>query len=129
MVGHPTRTMLRIDDVAGSSQLAYEECSALAEATCMTMHGTMIPVHAERHRAPTTLAEPEIQWVTNDFLNVLDHDTLLHYAIMARDAYFGLHHRCRPRPMGHVYLYCHHLIKPSFDCHDCNVFSNESSFN
>ena len=110
LVGHPARTMLRTDDVVGSSQLAYEERSALAEVTCMTMHGTMIAMQVERHRAPTAPVEPEIQRMTNDFLNVFDRDTLLHYAIMAHDAYFGLHRRCRPRPMGQVYLYCHHLI-------------------
>ena len=54
----------------------------------MTMHGTMMAMQAERHRAPTAPAEPEIQWVTDDVLNVLDHNTLMHYAIMARDAYF-----------------------------------------
>ena len=35
LVGHPTRTMLRTDDVAESSQLATKEGSALAEATHM----------------------------------------------------------------------------------------------
>ena len=44
LIGHPSRTMLRTNDVAGSSQLAYEERSALAEATRMTMHGTMMAV-------------------------------------------------------------------------------------
>ena len=52
--------MLRIDDVARSSQLAYEEQSALAEVTRMTMHGTMMVVQVERHRAPTAPIEPEI---------------------------------------------------------------------
>ena len=76
----------------------------------MTMHGTMMAVQEERRRAPTIPTEPELQWVANDVLNILDHDKVLHYVIMARDAYFGLHHRCRPRMMGHVYIYCHHLI-------------------
>ena len=102
--------MLRIDDVAKASRLATEELSALAEETHMAMHGTMMVVHAERCRAPTPPTEPELQWVANDVLNIIDHDTVIQYAIMARDAYFRLHHRCRPRPMGHVYLYCHHLI-------------------
>ena len=102
--------MLRIADVAGSSQLAYEEWSSLAEATCMMMHGTMMAVQEERHRAPAAPPEHELQWVVDDVLNILDHDTVLQYAIMARDAYFGLHHRCIPRPMEQVYLYCHHLI-------------------
>ena len=57
---HPAKTMLRTDDVARSSQLAYEEWSALAEVTRMTMHGTMMVVHVERHRAPIAHAEPEI---------------------------------------------------------------------
>ena len=72
----------------------------MEKETRMTMHGTMMAVQEERHREPTSPAEPEIQWVTNDVLNILVRETLMHYAIMARDAYFGLHHRCRPRPMG-----------------------------
>ena len=76
----------------------------------MAMHGTMMAVQEERRRAPTTPAYPELQWVADDVLNILDHDTMLQYAIMVHDAYFRLHDRCRPRPMGQVYLYCHHLI-------------------
>ena len=52
LVGHPVRTMLRTDDVVGSSQLAYEERSALVEVTRMTMHGIMMAVPIERHREP-----------------------------------------------------------------------------
>ena len=70
----------------------------------------MMVVQAERRREPNALAEPELQWVTDDVLNILDHDTVPQYAIMAHDAYFGLHHRCRPQLMGQVYLFCHHLI-------------------
>ena len=44
LVGHLSRTMLRIDDVGESSQLATKEHSALGEATHMTMHGTMMAV-------------------------------------------------------------------------------------
>ena len=110
LVGDPAKTMLRIYDVAESSQLATKEGSALAQATHMEMHGTMMDVQEERRRAPTALAEIELQWVADDVLNILDHNTLLQYAIMACDAYFGLHHRWRPRPMGQVYLYCLHLI-------------------
>ena len=40
----PNRTLLMIPDVVESSQLMIEEQSALAEVTCMTMHGTMIIV-------------------------------------------------------------------------------------
>ena len=82
----------------------------MSEATLMTMYSGMMVMQTEIRRAPTTPAEPELQWVADDVLNILDHKTLLQYAFMARDAYFGLHHRCRPRPMGQVYLYCHHLI-------------------
>ena len=76
----------------------------------MTMQSGMMVVHAERRRAPTAPAEPELQWVDDDVLNLLDHDSMLQYAIMVRDAYFRLHQRCGPRPMGQVYLYSHHLI-------------------
>ena len=78
MVGHPARTMLRKDDVVESSQLVTGEHSALAEVTCMEMHGTMMDVlQAERSRAPIAPAKPELQWVSNDVLNILDHDTVM----------------------------------------------------
>ena len=60
--------------------------------------------------APIAPVEHELQWMTDDVINIIYHDTLLQYVIMAHDAYFGPHHRCRPQPMGHVYLYCHNLI-------------------
>ena len=91
-----------------------EERSTLAEATLMTMHSGMMVVQEESRRAPTTPVEPELQWVDDDVLNLLDHESMLQYAIMARDAYFRLHQRCRLRPMGQVYLYCHHLIAMIF---------------
>ena len=47
--------MLRTDDVAESSQLAIKERSALAKATRMTMHGTMMVVQAERLENPLHL--------------------------------------------------------------------------
>ena len=72
----------------------------MAEETQMTMHGTMMVVQAEKRIAPTAPADPELQWVADDVLNILDHDTVLQYVIMARDAYYRLHHRCRDRPMG-----------------------------
>ena len=100
LVGLPTRTMLRKYDVADSSQLVTEERSALEEVTHMEMHGTMMVVHAERCRAPTPPVEPELQWVANDVCNIFYHNMMMQYVIMARDAYFGLHHRCRPRLMG-----------------------------
>ena len=68
----------------------------MAEVTRMAMHGTMIAMEEERRRAPTTHAELELQWVANDVLNILDHDTMLQYVIMAPDAYFRLHDRCSP---------------------------------
>ena len=76
----------------------------------MTMHGTMMAVQEERRRAPTAPIETELQWVDDDVLNLLDHNSMLQYAIMAHGAYFILHQRCRPQSMEHVYLYCHHLI-------------------
>ena len=69
--------MLRTYDVAKSSQLANGEHSALTKATQMTMDGTMMAVHAERRIAPTAPTDPELQWVANDVLNILDHDTML----------------------------------------------------
>ena len=105
-----SRTMLRIDDVAKSSQLATKERGALVDATRMALHGTMMAVQEERHKEPTAPMEPKLQWVVNNFLNIIDHNTMLEYAIMARHEYFGLHHRCKSRLMGNVYLYCHHLI-------------------
>ena len=60
LVCHPSRTMLRTNDVVEASQLATEERSALAEATWMTIHGTMMVVQVERRRAPTGPTEPEL---------------------------------------------------------------------
>ena len=50
LVVFPCRTMLRIDDVVESSQLAIEERSALEEVTHMEMHGTMMVVQEESNR-------------------------------------------------------------------------------
>ena len=69
--------MLRTDDVAGSSQLVYEEQNALAEATHMTMYGTMMAMQEERRRSRTAPIEHELQWVADDVLNILDHDTVM----------------------------------------------------
>ena len=71
----------------------------------MAMHGTMLAVRAERDRAPSAPVEPELRWVDDDALRPLYHDTLWTYVVTARDAYYGLHGRCRPRPTGQVYLY------------------------
>ena len=105
--------MLRSEDVAGPSQLATEERDAIAQATHMAIHGTMMAVQAERHRAPSAPIEPELRWVDNDALCQLDHDTLWTYAITVRDAYYRLHGTCRPRPIGQVYIY---TITYSFEC-------------
>ena len=59
LVGHLARTMIRVDDVAASSQLATEEHGALAEATLMTMHSRII-VQVRRCKAPTAPTEPEL---------------------------------------------------------------------
>ena len=92
----PSRTMLRIDDVAESSQLVTKEHGALVDATCMALNGTMMVVQEERHREPTAPMEPKLQWVIYDVLNIIDHNTMPEYAIMARHEYFGLNYRCRP---------------------------------
>ena len=102
--------MLRIDNVAESSQLVTKERGALADVTRMALDGTMMAVQEERHREPTAPMEPKLQWVIYDVLNIIDHNTMLEYAIMAHHEYFGLYHRCKSRLMGNVYLYCHHLI-------------------
>ena len=44
LVVFPSRTMLRIDGVAESSQLVTKERAALADATRMALHGTMMVV-------------------------------------------------------------------------------------
>ena len=44
LVGRHTRTILRVNDVAASSQLATKEHGALAEATLMPMHSGMMVV-------------------------------------------------------------------------------------
>ena len=77
MVGHPARTMLRVNDVDASSQLATEEHGVLAKVTIMTMHSGMMVVQAERRRVPTAPAELELQWMDDDVLNILDHDSML----------------------------------------------------
>ena len=48
-------------------------------------------VQAERSRPPTAPTETDFQWVDNDIIHILDHDTLVQYAITTRDAYFRLH--------------------------------------
>ena len=74
------------------------------------MYGNMMVVLEERGRAPTARTEPKLQWVDDDIIPLLNHDTVLQYAIIAHDAYFRLHERCRRQPIGQVYIYCHHLI-------------------
>ena len=136
MVGIPTRTLLRTEDVVDQSQLVTEERSSLAHATSMAIHGALMAVQAERGRAPTAPIYPELRWVDDDVIHLLDPHTLEEYAITARDAYFRLHQRCRPRPTGQVYLYTIRYsfecfksnCMSSFDCLDCNVSSNESYF-
>ena len=116
LVGIPSRTLLRIEDVVDQSQLATEEWSSLAQATQMAIHGTFMVVQAERARAPTTPIDPELRWVDDDVIHLLDRHTLAEYAITAHDAYFRLHQRGRHRSTGHVYLY---TIMYSFECFKC----------
>ena len=71
----------------------------------MAIHGAMMVVQAERARPPTAPTDPKLQWVDDDVICLLNPQTLAEYAITARDAYFRLHQRCRPRPTGQVYLY------------------------
>ena len=54
----------------------------------MTMHGTMMVVHAERSRAPTAPTEPKLKLVDDDIICLLDHDTVVQYTITARNACF-----------------------------------------
>ena len=82
----------------------------------MAIHGALMAVQAERARAPTAPTDPELRWVEDDVICLLDPHTLAEYAIIARDAYFRLHQRCRPRPTGQVYLY---TITYSFECFKC----------
>ena len=77
MVGHPNRTFLRTHDVAESSQVAIDERSALVEAARMTMHGTMMVMQEERCREPIAPTDPELQWLDDDILHILDHETVL----------------------------------------------------
>ena len=85
----------------------------------MAIHGTLMVAQAERGRAPTAPTDPEIQWLGDDVIRLLDSQTLAEYAITARDAYFRLHQRCRPRPTGHVYLY---TITYSFECFNIKLY-------
>ena len=100
LVGIPSRTLLRIEDVDDQSHLVTEERSSLAHATSMAIHGALMAVQAERGRAPTAPTDPKLRWVDDDVICLLDPHTLAEYAITARDSYFRLHQRCRPRPMG-----------------------------
>ena len=43
----------------------------------MTMHGTMMVVQEERSRASTAPTETKLQWVDDDVLKILDHDSML----------------------------------------------------
>ena len=113
LVGIPSRSLLRTEDVGNQSQLATEERSSLAQATYMAIHGTLMVVQAERVRPATAPTNPELKWVDDDVIRLLDPQTLAEYAITARDAYFRLHKRCKPRPTGQVYLY---TITCSFEC-------------
>ena len=96
-----------------------EEQSSLAHATSMAIHGALMAVQAERGRAPTAPTDPELRWVDDDFIHLLDPHTLAEYAITARDAYFRLHQRCRPRSTGQVYLY---TITYSFECFNIKLY-------
>ena len=119
LVGIPSRTLLRTEDVDDQSQVATEERSSLAQATRMAIHGTLMAVQAERVKTPTTPTDPELKWVDDDVICLLDPQTLAEYAITARDAYFLLQQRCRPRPTGQVYLY---TITYSFECFNIKLY-------
>lgn len=66
----------------------------------MAIHGALMAVQAERGRAPTAPIDPELRWVDDDVIRLLDPHTLVEYSITAHDAYFRLHQRCRPRLTG-----------------------------
>jgi len=119
LVGIPSRTLLRTEDVVDQSQLATEERSSLAQATRMAIHGALMVVQAERARPPTAPTDPELRWLDDDVIRLLNPQTLAEYAITARDAYFRLQQRCRPRPTGQVYLY---TITYSFECFNIKLY-------
>ena len=56
----------------------------------MEIHGTLMAVQEERARPPTAPTDPELKWVDDDVICLLDPHTLAEYAIIARDAYFRL---------------------------------------
>ena len=60
LVGLPIRIVIRIDDVAESSQLVIEERTALAEAAQKTLHGTMMVLKKERQRTLTSPTNPQL---------------------------------------------------------------------
>ena len=97
--------MLRSEDVVGPSQLATEEHDAVAQAARIAIHGTMMAAQTERHRAHSVPVEPDLRWMDDDALRRRGPDDIVAYAIMARDSYYRLHERCRPRPTGQVYIY------------------------
>ena len=85
----------------------------------MEIHGTFMAVQAERARPPTTPIDPELKWVDDDVIRLLDPQTLAEYAITARDAYFRLQQRCRPRPTRQVYL---NTITYPFECFNIKMY-------
>ena len=54
----------------------------------MAIHGALMAVQVERGRAPTAPTYPELRWVDDDVICLLDPHTLAEYTIAARDAYF-----------------------------------------
>ena len=54
----------------------------------MAIHGTFMAVQAERARPPTAPTDPELKWVDDDVIRLLDPQTLAEYAITAHVANF-----------------------------------------
>ena len=85
----------------------------------MAIHGALMVVQEERARPPTAPTYPELRWLDDDVIYLLDPQTLVKYAIIARDAYFRLQQRCKPRPTRQVYLY---TIMYSFECFNIKLY-------
>lgn len=88
-------TVIRLVDVAQSSQMATEARHDIAESLFTAMGSAVVVVHgkASRPPPPPAPAQPEIEWVDDDLLRILDSKAIQGYAQLARDAYFRLYRR------------------------------------
>lgn len=56
----------------------------------------------ERSRPPHIFVESNLPCVNDTILEMIPHNNLLHYVMIAKDAYLRLHERCRPPHRGKV---------------------------